>query len=275
MSPAGRGVEEVDAVVLGLGPGGEDVAGRLAGAGLSVVAIDQLLVGGECPYWGCVPSKAMVRAADLLAEVGRAGRLSGESSVVADWAPVAGRVRELTAGWDDAEAVERLEAKGATFVRGHGRLVGPREVAVGDRTFRAGRALVLATGCQPVVPPVPGLDGVPFWTNRQAIECEHLPGSMVVLGGGAVGLELAQVFARFGTAVSVVEAAPRLLAGEEPESSELLGRILAGDGIELHTGVSASSARLDGRQIVLRWDGGGVAGERLLVAAGRRPDLAA
>lgn len=268
--------EDVDAVVLGLGPGGEDVAGRLAERGLSVVAIDGRLVGGECPYWGCIPSKAMVRAAGLLAEAGRVPGMAGTATVAPDWAPVGARVRQLTDTWDDTVAVRRLQEKGATFVRGHGRLAAADTVAVGDRRFRARRAVVLATGAGPSIPPLPGLSATPYWTNRQAIECETLPASLVVLGGGAVGLELAQVYARFGAAVSVVEVAPRLLATEEPEASSLVAAALGADGVAVHTAATVSSVRHDHDGFVLDLEeGGAVAGERLLVATGRRPDLGA
>ncbi|MGH9083423.1 MAG: dihydrolipoyl dehydrogenase family protein [Acidimicrobiales bacterium] len=268
--------KQVDAIVLGLGPGGEDVAGRLAQAGLSVVAVDERLVGGECPYWGCIPSKAMVRSAGLLAEARRVPGMAGTIDAVADWRPVAARVRELTDTWDDTVAVERLEGMGATFVRGRGRLASPDTVTVGDRRFRAGRAVVVATGAAASVPPVPGLAATPYWTNRAAIECAVLPASLVVLGGGAVGLELAQVFARFGVTVSVVELAPRLLATEEPEVSSLVADALVADGTTVHAGVSVSSVAHGAGGFTLDLGPGGeVTGEGLLVATGRRPDLAA
>src|SRR5579884_2406197 len=183
---------EVDVVVIGLGPGGEDAAGQLAEAGLDVVGIEGELVGGECPYWGCVPSKMMVRAADLVAEVGRSNRLAGPASVHPTWTLVARRIRdEATDTWDDRAAVERLEARGAHLVRGWGRLEGDGRVAVGDRSFRARRGVVLNPGTRPSVPPVPGLEGTPFWTNRGAIEAESVPPRLAVLGGGAIGAELA------------------------------------------------------------------------------------
>ncbi|MGH9018978.1 MAG: FAD-dependent oxidoreductase, partial [Acidimicrobiales bacterium] len=144
-SPAGTtATDTADVVVLGLGPGGEDVAERLAEAGLDVVGIDHRLVGGECPYWGCVPSKMMIRAADLLAEGRRIPGLAGSSTVEPDWAPVAARIRaEATDDWDDGVAVDRFEAKGGRFVRGTGRLDGPGRVVVGDRVFAVGRAVVV------------------------------------------------------------------------------------------------------------------------------------
>ncbi len=268
--------EWADVVVVGLGPGGEDLAGRLATEGLDVVAIDGGLVGGECPYWGCIPSKMMVRAADLLVEGRRVGDLAGESTVRPDWAPVARRVREATDGWDDQVAVERLEGKGARFVRGWARVVGERRVAVEDREFEARRALVLATGAVAWEPPVPGLAGVPHWTNRQVVAAEELPSSMTVLGGGAIGLELGQVLARFGVQVRVVEVADRLLATEEPESSMLVARVLTTEGVEVHTGVEVISVAADeGRPALVLADGRRVVSEELLVATGRRPDLGA
>jgi pyruvate/2-oxoglutarate dehydrogenase complex dihydrolipoamide dehydrogenase (E3) component len=269
--------ESVDAVVVGMGPGGEDVAGRLAEAGLNVVGVDSGLLGGECPYWGCVPSKMMIRAANLLAEGRRIPGMAGSSSVTPDWAPVARRIREeATDSWDDKVAVERFVGKGGRFVRGHGRLVGPRSVAVDDTTFEASRAVVLATGSAPSVPPIPGLETVPYWTNHQVIETETVPDSLVVLGGGAIGVELGQVLARFGCAVTVVEGADRLVPLEEPESSEVLARALAADGVALRLGVHAAAVETRAGRTVVRLDDGTEAvGERLLVATGRHVDLAA
>jgi pyruvate/2-oxoglutarate dehydrogenase complex dihydrolipoamide dehydrogenase (E3) component len=229
----------VDVVVVGMGVGGEEVAGRLAGAGLSVVGVEQGLVGGECPYWGCVPSKMMIRAANLLAEARRVDGMAGRAEVHPDWAPVARRIREeATDEWDDQAAVDRFTGKGGRFVRGYGRLAGPDRVCVDDETFEASRGVVIGVGTGPVIPPIDGLAGTPYWTNREAIEADTLPTSLLVLGGGAVGLELAQVFARFGVRVSVVEALDRLVAGEEPESSALVAKALAADGIEVHTSVT-------------------------------------
>ncbi|MEQ4722250.1 FAD-dependent oxidoreductase [Nonomuraea sp. B19D2] len=193
--------EQYDVIVIGMGPGGEEVAGRLAEAGLRVAGIEAKLVGGECPYWGCVPSKMMIRAADLLAEARRIPGMAGEAGVQPDWAPVARRIRqEATDDWNDKVAVDRFEGKGGHFVRGHGRITAPGQVSVdGERVLRARRGIVIATGTEPAVPPIPGLDGTPYWTNREAIETKEVPASLIVLGGGAVGTELAQVFARLIT----------------------------------------------------------------------------
>src|ERR1700691_1189405 len=160
-----------DVIVVGLGPGGEDAAGRLAEAGLEVVGIDAELVGGECPYWGCVPSKMMIRAANLLTEGRRIDGMAGHADVTADFAPVAKRIRdEATDNWDDQVAVDRLESKGAAFIRGWARLEGDNRVSVGDQVFEARRAIVLNPGIRSWTPPIAGLAGTPFWTNREAIE---------------------------------------------------------------------------------------------------------
>ena len=264
-----------DAIVIGMGPAGEAVAGGLAEAGLSVLGIDRKLVGGECPYWGCIPSKMMIRAADLLAEARRIDGMAGTATVTPDWGPVARRIRdEATDDWDDRVAVERFEGKGGTFVRGEGHLVSPRTVAVDDRRFTAKRAVVLATGTEPAIPSIPGLDQVPYWTNRDLVEAEELPSSLLVLGGGAIGAELAQALARFGVTVTIVEAADRLLPLETPAAGELIARVFASEGIEVITGEAVERIERDGARIQAHLDGGrSVAAAQLLVATGRRTDL--
>jgi pyruvate/2-oxoglutarate dehydrogenase complex dihydrolipoamide dehydrogenase (E3) component len=261
---------DVDIVVIGMGPGGEEVAGRLAEAGLSVAGIEDRLVGGECPYWGCIPSKAMVRAADALAEGRRIPGLAGTAVIEAQWAPVAERVAEVTAAWDDRAAVERFTGKGGRLIRGKGRITGPGEVTVGDEVVRARRGIVVATGTAPVVPPIDGLAGTPYWTNREAVETKELPESLIVLGGGAIGCELAQVFARFGSRVTVIEAGPRLLSREEPESGDLLKKVFDDEGIDVRLNAKAERVdHADGGFVV----NGELRAERLLVAIGRRTDL--
>ena len=270
----------VDLVVIGLGPGGEHLATEAAKAGLSVVGVDERLVGGECPYWGCIPSKMAIRAANLLADARRVGTLAGAAEVTPDWGVVHARIRdEATDDWDDKVAVERLEQAGVRFVRGHARLAGTGVVEVGGSRFVASRGVVLNTGTSPSAPPVDGLADTPFWTNRDILETAELPASMVVIGGGAIGAELAQAFARFGTRVSLVEAAPRVLALEEPESSDVVARAMAADGIQVLAGAKIGSVRhADGRFTVSLTDAGGTAldlgSDRLLVAAGRRPNIA-
>ncbi|MEO3929910.1 NAD(P)/FAD-dependent oxidoreductase [Micromonosporaceae bacterium B7E4] len=266
---------DVDVVVVGLGVGGEETANRLAAAGLSVVGIERNLVGGECPFWGCVPSKIMIRAANALAEARRVDHLAGQARVEPDWSIVAKRIREeATAGWTDDAGVERFTSKGGRFVRGSGRLVGPGLVRVGDETFRARVGVVLGTGTTPVIPPVPGLAGTPYWTNREAMELAELPGSVVILGGGAIGAEVAQVLARFGVRVGMVEAGERVLAQEEPESSERVAAALRADGVTVHTGARAERVEHDDSGFTVHLaDGDQLRGERLLVATGRRAVL--
>jgi pyruvate/2-oxoglutarate dehydrogenase complex dihydrolipoamide dehydrogenase (E3) component len=258
-----------------MGVGGEEVAGRLAMAGLSVVGIEAQLLGGECPYWGCVPSKMMIRAANLLAEGRRIPGMAGASTVSPDWAPVARRIRDdATDNWDDRVAVERFEKKGGRFMRGQGRIVGPGRVAVGAIEIEVSKAIVVATGTKPVIPPIPGLADVDYWTNREAIAAEEVPATLAVLGGGAIGVELAQVFARFGSRVTVIEALDRILAPEEPEASKIVADVFESEGIEVRAGVAAESvAAADAGIRITLADGSPVLAERLLVATGRRADL--
>jgi len=266
---------DCDVVVLGLGPGGEDTATRLAKAGLSVVGIDRRLVGGECPYYGCIPSKMMIRAADALAEARRVPDFGGSVDVRPDWGPVAARIRdEATDDWDDTVAVERLEKAGVRFVRGTGRLDGVGRVVVGDDSFTASRGVVLNTGTEPGVPPIDGLAETPYWTNREIVAMTELPERMVVIGGGAIGVELAQAVARFGTEVTVVEVADRLLAPEEPEASEAVAKVLEAEGIGIRTGAKIARVDHDGGEFTVDLGVEKLRADRLLVAAGRRPNLA-
>src|SRR6266516_2462792 len=267
--------ERVDVVVLGMGVGGEELANTLADNGLNVVGIESHLVGGECPYYGCIPTKMMIRADDMVAEGRRIPGFAGESTVKADWTPVARRIRDVaTDNWNDRVAVERFERKGGHFVRGAGKLAGPGKVSVKGTTYEASQGIVIATGTSPVVPPIPGLDRVKYWTNRDAVKVEELPESLVILGGGAIGVELAQVFARFGVKVSIIEGMDRVLAMEEPEASAVLGEVLQREGIELWLKRRAQSVEPRGDAIAVNLDGGRqVTGQALLVETEQRANL--
>ncbi|WP_353508290.1 NAD(P)/FAD-dependent oxidoreductase [Intrasporangium sp.] len=268
-------MDTFDIIVIGMGPGGEHVAGTLAERGLRVLGVDHGLVGGECPYWGCIPSKMMVRAGDVLAEARRVDGLAGAvGDVRPDWSVVARRIRdEATDDWNDRAAVERFTKKGGTFVRGTGRIVGAGRVDVDGKPYAAERGIVVNAGSRAAIPPIEGLDAVPYWTNRGLIEAKELPGSLVVLGGGAIGCELGQAVARFGVDVTIVESGPRLLSAEEPEASEKLAVVFEREGIEVCTGVAASRVSGgDGGVEVTLDDGTSLSAERILVATGRVTD---
>jgi pyruvate/2-oxoglutarate dehydrogenase complex dihydrolipoamide dehydrogenase (E3) component len=276
---------DFDVIVIGLGPGGEHVAQEMAKAGRRVLALDPRLVGGECPYFGCIPSKMIVRGAEVLAEGRRIEDFAGRESITPDFAPVANRIRkEATDDWNDAVAVNRLEDAGAEFIRAAGALVGRNAegellVQVDGDTYSA-TTVVLATGTAPAIPPIAGLRDLReerpdlVWTNRDAVKALEAPQSLVVLGGGAIGCELAQGFARFGSRVSVIEGGRRLLAVEEPDASAVIAEVFEREGIEVRTNVKAEqvSGGDDGVQVTLA-DGDVVSGSVLLVAAGRHPNL--
>ncbi|WP_300430129.1 NAD(P)/FAD-dependent oxidoreductase [uncultured Nocardioides sp.] len=254
--------EEVDVVVLGVGSGGEYAARRLGRAGLQVAAVEERLVGGECPFWGCTPSKLLIHAA-------REGRALPAA---------AARIREATHDWHDDGHVGPMEAEGVRVVRGHGRLDGPGRVRVstedGDLVLTGRRGVVLNTGTAPAVPPVPGLDGTPYWTNREVFEVEEAPDSLAVLGAGNIGCELAQAFARLGTRVTLLESAERILVPEEPEAAEAVTRVLREEGVEVRTRAEVARVEHDGSGFTLVTGTGDVRADHLLVATGRRPHLA-
>jgi pyruvate/2-oxoglutarate dehydrogenase complex dihydrolipoamide dehydrogenase (E3) component len=274
---ARESTRDCDVVVLGLGPGGEHAARKLGEAGLDVIGVDEALVGGECPFWGCTPSKLMVRPADLIAEVRRADRLAGESLVWPDWSLVAARIRKANHDWTDGQHVEPLEHAGVRIVRGHGRLDGPGVVRVAQdgatTVLRASRGVLLNTGTEPLRPPIEGLADTPYWTNRETMQATEVPDRLVVVGGGPNGLELAQVFARYGAQVTLLELADRIAASEEPEASDVLTTVLREEGILVRAGVEIERVDHDG-VFHVRADGEVLDADQLLVAVGRNPNLA-
>ena len=226
-----------DVVCLGGGVAGEAIAAELQGSGLTLAIVERELVGGECPYWGCVPSKTLLRSSETLSEAGRARTLAASR---VDWAvdfpKVSTRVRWMARDLDDTRPAAAIEATGARLFRGHGSLTDLRTVAVGGEQLVARRAVVIANGSTAAIPPIPGLDTVEFWTNRQAAIPGELPASLAILGAGAIGVELGQAFARLGSRVTMIEAGPTFLGLEEPEAGIALRPHLEADGITLVIG---------------------------------------
>jgi pyruvate/2-oxoglutarate dehydrogenase complex dihydrolipoamide dehydrogenase (E3) component len=266
--------QEFDVICLGGGVAGEAIAGGLKGSGISLAVVERELVGGECPYWGCIPSKTLLRSGETLEEAGRARNLAASRvDWDVDFPKVSKRVLWMARDLDDTRPAAEMEATGAKLIRGAGKLVDDRTVEVNGEMLVARRAVVIANGGTAAIPPIPGLDGVDYWTNRQAAVPRELPASLVVLGGGAVGIELGQAFARLGSKVTIIEAGARFLALEEPEAGSALRPHLEADGMTVMTGDGAVGIeRSDGGVVVKLKSGASVRADRLLVATGRRPN---
>ncbi len=262
---------EFDVIVIGAGPAGEVAAGTLADRGSKQVAIvEQELVGGECAFYACMPSKALLRPQELLDETRRVPGVGAGASL--DVEAVLDRRDEVIHRLDDSGQLPWLVNKGIELIRGHARLAGERRVEVGDDTLLARDAVIIATGSDSAMPPIPGLDEVGAWTNREATTSREVPGHLVVLGGGVVGVEMGQAWHSLGAQVTIVEAMDRLIPAEEQFAGELLERVFSELGIETRLQTKAVSVSRDGEQVEVALDDGAPArGDRLLVALGRRP----
>ena len=280
MTGSTSGVRRFDVVVLGAGSAGETVAGGLADDGRSVALVSDGLVGGECPYVACMPSKALLRSASVRALASRAvdlGATSGRLDLgdpVAAYARAVARRDEIVEHLDDSAAAEALVARGVTLIRGRGVVTAPGEVQVEGEVL-AWEDLVLATGSRPVVPPIEGLDDVDWWTSDEALTSPERPGRLAVLGGGPVGCELGQVYARFGSEVTIIEAGAALLSGEEPEVSAAITAALEGEGLVVRCGSEVTAVEpIAGGGVRAHVQGAPpVEADRLLVVTGRRPNV--
>jgi pyruvate/2-oxoglutarate dehydrogenase complex dihydrolipoamide dehydrogenase (E3) component len=270
--------DEFDVIVIGAGPPGENAAGRSADRGFSVAIVEERLAGGECSYYGCIPSKTLIRPGDVLAA---ARRVPGAAEAVTGTIDVQAAFAQrdyMTNNWEDSGDLKWFESKGISFIRGHGRLAGPRAVEVqtaeGKQRLGANKAVVVACGTIPLVPPIEGLADVKPWDNRDATAVKELPRRLLVLGGGAIGAELAQAFRRLGTEeVTVVEGGDRLLAREEPFAGEEVRASFEAEGIAVITGARMTKVRrkgTDGPVTGTLEDGREVTADEILVAVGRR-----
>lgn len=261
-------MEQFDCVVIGTGPGGRAVAPVLAGAGWRVAAVESELVGGECPFWACIPSKTLLRPGDLRTEARHVAGI-GEPSL--DWAAVRDYRDYMNSGLDDTRKAQALQDGGVTLVRGDAVVPEPGLVVVGDRELRC-REIVVASGSRAVVPELHGLQRGRVWTSREVTSLREVPGSAIVLGAGPVGVECAQYLAELGSVVTLMGRSPRLLTREDPEASEHVYDVLRSHGVEIRTRAAVAAVTHDDEGVQVRTEDGGLHhAERLVVATGRAP----
>ncbi|SDO15111.1 NAD(P)/FAD-dependent oxidoreductase [Geodermatophilus sp. DSM 45219] len=260
--------EHFDVIVIGMGPGGEVAASRLLDGGRSVAVVERELIGGECAYWACIPSKTVLRPPEVSGEV---DRVAGVDGARMDWPAARDHRDQMARHLDDSAQVDGYVDRGARVVKGVARLTAPGVVDVDGRELAADQ-VVIATGSAPVIPPIEGLDDVTVWTNRETYTAADLPARAVVIGGSAVGVETALFLARFGTAVTLVQRSGRLLSREDPRVGDLARAALGGAGVEIRVGTTPRRARRDGAdQVVELDDGTSVRGDVVIMATGRAP----
>jgi dihydrolipoamide dehydrogenase len=264
-------MDRFDVIIIGMGCGGMTAADRLLAAGRRVAVIERELIGGECSYWACIPSKTLLRGPEVRAEASRA---AGVATPALEWPGLRDYRDFMVRHLDDSAQVNGYEQVGVTVIKGSARLAGPGRVEAGGQLLEADH-VVIATGSEPVRPAVDGLDQVMVWTNREATNVRDIPGRVLLIGGSAVGVELGQFYSGMGAQVTIVQRASRLIDREDPRVGELAEQALTAEGVTVHTGVTPASARKAGGTTLVTLDNGTqVAADVLILGAGRRPRTA-